>query len=234
MSQFLFPQSVELSLYIFSHFVHNPPERKDVVRMYNACWFYEVTLYGVYCEKYILDLFPDNWSTARPMSILTLENAVQGVLLGSEYCNLSEILRPAFYDLIRAPIFQLDENAGDAASKARQAALRKLLETLPARHLVTLLDLQKRLVSVWSEILGILRYNCKTATCNKMHWARAEEVQKRLPYDPIQGIQIIHTMQFSAIYCEEAAKEVRRMLGLKSAGIWNDLRRWITLHNRLL
>lgn len=239
-----------------SNFAYERPTRDEVFSLFIASVFYEMGIYIKFCKNYISALYPDEWLSI-PVTP-SIEHAVQGVLLGKSYCNfIGSILRPAFYDLARAPLLSgpllVNERndavqdpvqtpgpgADDAATtsqvtvgrKSQKPAERKELEKLTATDLVTLLDLQKRLALTWDDILPILKFTCRTAKCITAHdGPDVRAIKQEYPYDPIMGIrQLLNRTAFNTLYCSKAAKEVKQKLQVEGSVLWDDFQQWMEL-----
>lgn len=185
-------------------------------------------IYQTFCERYFLSVFPDT-GQLLPLSP-SIDLAVQGILLGREYSTLSAILRPAFYDLARAPLFDYEPKPTrkhsatntsqgldplESGTILRQAITNDAVQgetlhplaRLPSRDLIALLDLQKRLSLTWDGIFDALNYICRTDRCRSTHCAKVQAIKMECPYDPILGVQhILDRTAFTKSYCEEAAK----------------------------
>lgn len=228
--------------------MYDPPKREEIVLLYRAASFYQMEIYQT-CERYFLSVFPDT-GQLLPLSP-SIDLAVQGILLGREYSTLSAILRPAFYDLARAPLFDYEPKPTrkhsatntsqgldplESGTILRQAITNDAVQgetlhplaRLPSRDLIALLDLQKRLSLTWDGIFDALNYICRTDRCRSTHCAKVQAIKMECPYDPILGIQhILDRTAFTKSYCEEAAKEVKRLLKAERDGIWDDIRDWL-------
>ena len=228
--------------------MNDPPTREGIVLLYKAASFYEMEIYQTFCENYFLKTYPDSPQSLPASPSVNL--AVQGILLGREYAALSAILRPAFYDLARAPLWDkpkpicsgsdtdVDEDIVmpdsdtsthevDHDETEQEGALHPLTK-LSQNDLIELLELQKRLSVTWDRIFNIMNYVCNTDKCKARHTPKVRDIKSEGPYDPILGIErLLDHTPFKKSYCDVAAQKVKRLLNAERDGIWDDIRDWL-------
>lgn len=234
------------------NFVNDPPSHEGVVLLYTAASFYEMDIYQTFCENYFRKTYPDSPQSLPPSSPVNL--AVQGILLGRKYATLSAILRPAFYDLARAPLWDkpkpicsesdtdVDEDIimpdSDTSTpetdhdETEQGVALHPLTKLSQNDLIELIELQKRLSVTWDSILNIMNYVCNTDKCKARHTPKVGYIKSDNPYDPILGIErLLDHTPFKTSYCDVAARKVKRLLNAERDGIWDDIRDWLGVSN---
>lgn len=217
--------------------MYSPPKLVDTVLLLEAADFYRVQRYVEFCIKYILGLLPDRMPGENAANRALV---VKGVKLARRYPGLSAILRPAFYDLARLwPADDDDDDDGqyddvsvvddDDKTVNGDAKKASALEKLESIDLVLLLDIQKRLVFAWNDIVDIMEYKCDTALCHKHHLSRVQHIRRAMAFDPIRGIHMILASPpvFAKAYCAESTTKIREMLRKERSRIWKDVLQWV-------
>ncbi|KJA21337.1 hypothetical protein HYPSUDRAFT_203100 [Hypholoma sublateritium FD-334 SS-4] len=219
-------------------YIYSPPKLADTVLLLEAADFYRAQRYVDFCITYIVGLLPDRMPGGDPANRALL---VKGVKLARRYPGLSLILRPAFYDLARLWPADDDDDDDDGqyddlsvaddddATVNGDAKRASALEKLESSDLVLLLDIQKRLVFAWNDIVDIMEYKCESALCHKHHVGRIHHIRRAMAFDPIRGIHMILASPpvfAKGHYCAESTPKIREMLRKERNRIWKDIHLW--------
>jgi len=202
-------------------YVYEPPKLETIHRLLASSSYFRVWRYYDFCVQFLCQLFPKAIPTVPDVS----PHAAYGVILGREH-GIKEILPRAFYDLARSQPRAVGVDNG--------VAVEPDSPTIDIKDMHCLLDVQKRLVMSWDEIVAKSEPTCVTATrydCGTAHRLTTilASTRKRYPLDPMVGIrEILKTKLVSKEgYCEAASEKVHAELKALGAQIWADFKKWI-------
>ena len=152
----------------YSEYVNNRPSFNVLKEILAAADFYRFDKFLKFATECIIALFPQ---TVQAITSTEIPNSFEAVSVAREY-DIHEIWPASFYQLARLkPPINNDE-----------------FRNLTRADLVKLLDLQKRIVLFWNDILDIVAHDCKVPNCVMFHTEQVRLIKKKHPLDPIVGI----------------------------------------------
>lgn len=216
-----------------------PPDFSQLAAILRAARALSFEALDEFASRTLREMWPDD---LRKLSMIPIKNAAETIILARE-CEMPELLKRAFYELVRTARLGQDE---DADLEDPEVAKKQISRQNLARLIKTREELTARWI--WAadkppEIPCPLSdgdpANEETVKCiqaranNLVHWQ--DVVKKSLLfeeclYDPLHGLQRLVDVDWAATgYCQRCVKAWKVSWAAQREKLWQQLDVWLGL-----